>query len=294
MKWRGVLGCRKAASIGKSAVLARSFWPRTIGSTTGPANVSLGHTFPHGISFGRGNMSRGILIAGNESALIKAVEIEAKKRVEHCTFVSFPNRFSSKDEKPGSGSRREPVQDASAGVFDDPPETAGLKPEWSPGSPISAHTLVLAAENRLGRVSEAILVCDPPQVSRTTAVPGFADIEVLTNDYIKSWFFLTKELTAYFRAKGEGTLALVCPDKSGKDKEDETDLPGSTALAVFRSLTRSLLASATNEPYITMGFTGNETGDDTGFASFIFKNIDENNRRNNGKLLKFGKVGFFR
>jgi hypothetical protein len=43
-----------------------------------------------------------------------------------------------------------------------------------------------------------------------------------------------------------------------------------------------------------MGFTGSETDDDAGFATFIFKQLEEKNRRGNGKLHKYGKLGFFK
>jgi len=90
-------------------------------------------------------------------------------------------------------------------------------------------------------------------------------------------------------------LALVYPETAGTvSKDDAADLLGSTALAAFRSLTRSLLAAAFNEPYLTLGFSGAEAGDETGFAAFIFKQLDEGNRRSNGKLYKYGKLGFFR
>ena len=88
---------------------------------------------------------------------------------------------------------------------------------------------------------------------------------------------------------------MVYPETTGAgSKDDAADLLGSTALAAFRSLTRSLLAAAFSEPYLTLGFSGAEAGDDAGFAAFIFKQLDEGNRRGNGKLNKYGKMGLFR
>jgi len=43
-----------------------------------------------------------------------------------------------------------------------------------------------------------------------------------------------------------------------------------------------------------MGFSCAEAVAEAGFASYIFKILDEGNRRNNGKLLKYGKFGFLR
>jgi hypothetical protein len=240
-------------------------------------------------------MTRGILIAGNESVLLNAIEAEAAKRTETYAFASIINRFPGAGPQPspkgvepevrGSSLEPQPVADSPARILLD----------WNPGSPISARTVVLAAENRLERISDAILVCSPPQVRKDAADLSFADVEMLVNDHIKGWFFLVKELTTVFKAKGEGTLSLVYPDVNETAGEDETpDLLGHSALAVFRSLTRDLLVAAFSEPYLTLGFTGNETGDDAGFAAFIFKQLEEKNRRGNGKLHKYGKLGFFK
>jgi len=222
-------------------------------------------------------MIRGILIAGNESVLLNAIEAEAAKRTESFVLAPISNRFTEGEPPPAAGS------------------PARILLDWNPGSPISARTLVLASENRLERIHEAILVCCPPQVRRDAASLSFTDVEMLVNDQIKGWFFLVKELAAVFKARGEGTLSLVYPDISEAAGEDETpDILGHSALAVFRSLTRSLLASAFGEPFLTLGFTGSESGDDAGFAAFIFKQLDEKNRRGNGKLHKYGKLGFFK
>jgi hypothetical protein len=224
-----------------------------------------------------------MIIAGNESALAAAIETEAARRVEQYALALIPDRFSANSQKAGTQPRQAV------------PEKARVLLDWNPGSPISARTLVLAAENRFAQISEAILVCDPPQARSAAADLGLADIEVLVNDHIKGWFFLVKELAAVFRARGEGTLALVFPESGGSGGKDEAaDLLGQAALGAFRSLTHNLLAAALSETYVTMGFSGAETGDEAGFAAFIFKQLDDRNRRGNGKLHKYGKLGFFR
>jgi len=233
-------------------------------------------------------MTRGILIAGNESILLSAIEAEAAKRTESYVFAPIINRFPGAEPQPSP--KNDPLEPQPAAD-----STARILVDWNPSSPISARTLALAAENRLEHISEAILVCSPPQVRKDAANLNFADVEMLVNDHIKGWFFLVKELTAAFKAKGEGTLSLVYPDVNETVGEDETpDLLGHSALAVFRSLTRNLLAAAFSEPFLTLGFTGSETGDDAGFAAFIFKQLEEKNRRGNGKLHKYGKLGFFK
>ena len=229
-------------------------------------------------------MTRGILIVGSESVLTNAIEAEAARRVERYTIASLPNRLSGDNAKIGLLARSTAIS-----------AEKRFPLEWNPGSPISARTVVLGAENRLEQVNEAILVCDPPSVRCAAADLSMANVEVLVNDHIKGWLFLIKELAATFRTQGGGLLALVCPETSGAGSKDDTaDLLGSTAAGAFRSLTRNLLVAASSEPYLTLGFSGAETGDEAGFAAFIFKQLDEGNRRSNGKLFKYGKLGFFR
>jgi hypothetical protein len=220
-------------------------------------------------------MLGGIIIAGNDSALLSAIEAEAVKRAEKYVIAPISNRFSGEEPRPEG-------------------DPLSRLPDWNPGSPISARTLVLAAENRLGRFSEAILVCSPPQVRKDAAELAFTDVEMMVNDHIKGWFFLIKELAVFFKAKGEGTLSLVYPEVNETAGEHEApDFLGHSALAVFRTLTRDILAAAFSEPFLTLGFTGVE---DAGFAAFIFKQLEEKNRRGNGKLHKYsaGKLGFFK
>jgi hypothetical protein len=231
-------------------------------------------------------MIGGVLIAGDESALLRAIEAETAKKTENYAVAPISNRFSGVEARPAA-------------------DSTGRMLQWNPGSPISARTLIIAAENRLEHINDAILVCSPPQVRRDAAHNGaahsgaadlsFADVEILLNDHVKGWFFLVKELAAAFKTRGEGTLLLVYPDINEAAGADEApDFLGHSALAVFRSLARDLLASAFNEPFFTLGFTSSETGDDAGFAAFIFKQLEEKNRRGNGKLHKYGKMGFFK
>jgi hypothetical protein len=235
-------------------------------------------------------MSRGIVIIGNESALSTAIEIEAAKRVEHYALALIPHRLSGENPKSKLQGQREQASAAQASS-----EQAGIPLDWNPGSPIAARTLIIAAENRLGQIDEAILVCDPPSIRCAAADINMIDVEILVNDHIKGWFFLVKELAAFFRTQEKGTLALVYPDTSGSGNKDDTaDLLGPTALAAFSSLTRNLLAAAFSEPYLTLGFSGADTGDEAGFAAYVFKQLEEGNRRSNGKLHKYGKLSFFR
>ena len=228
-------------------------------------------------------MNRGIFIAGNESAIYKAIENETSNRVEQYAAALIPNRLSA----------REAHDSAQKNV---PPEMKQrLSLDWNPSSPISARTLVIAAGNRLERIDEAILICSPPSIRSAASELPLSDVEILFNDHVKGWFFLIKELTSLFSARKQGTLALVYPDINiGSSKDDTADVLGPSALASFRALTQGLLSVAHNEPYVTAGFSTTDAGNEAAFASFIFKNIDDVSKRTNGKLHKFGKFSFFK
>jgi hypothetical protein len=229
-------------------------------------------------------MTRGILIAGNESALIRAVETEAAKRAEHFAAALIPNRLSG--QLTGAPANRS---------GQDPLEKARLPLDWNPGSPISVRALALAAQNRLLRIDEAVLVCAPPPLRCAAADLPLADIDILVNDHIKSWFYLVRELAAYFRRRQGGTLALVYQEAGAGGGRDETaDLPGPSALASFKAFTHSLLTASFSEPYHVMGFSAPCAGDEAGFAAFIMKHLDEGNERSSGRLFKYGKLNFFK
>ncbi|MDR2542956.1 MAG: hypothetical protein LBC80_05860 [Treponema sp.] len=231
-------------------------------------------------------MTRGILIAGNDSTLSRAIEVEAANRVKQYVSALIPNRLSdgmtiSADVRGSNDSSSEDDKQFSL--------------NWNPSSPISARALVLAAENRLERIDEAILVCSPPSIRSKPAKLPFSAVEVMLNDHIKGWFYLIKELTAIFKERENGTLVLVYPDinfNSGKEKV--VDFLGPSAIASFRALAHGLLSAAHCEPYITTGFSTSDLGNETAFASFIFKSIDDLTKRSNGKLFKYGKFSFFK
>jgi hypothetical protein len=207
------------------------------------------------------------------------LEAEARKRVERYAAAMIPNRLAG------------PLPQQKSAATD----KARLGLEWNPASPISARTLTLAAENRLDSIDEAFLVCSPPSVRCSAAELPLADVEILVNDQIKGWFFLARELAQVFSNRKRGTLAFVYSDASfSGGKDDAQDILGPSALASFRALTQSLLAAAHVEPYNTTGFSCSSLGNEAEFASFIFKHVDEGNRRDNGKLHKYGKFNLFR
>jgi len=221
-------------------------------------------------------MTRGIFLAGNESALSRAIEAETVNRVEQYAAAFIPNRLSG-------ASKSSPAENEKR-----------LSLDWNPSSPISARTVVIAAENRLEHIDEAILICSPPSIRSSAADLPFSDVEIMLNDHVKGWFFLVKELASIFRNRGRGTLALVYQDIASSGKDDAADVLGPSAIASFRALAGGLLAAAHNDQYLTAGFTVSDAGNDAAFAAFMYKSIEELTKRNNGKLYKFGKFNFFK
>jgi len=222
-------------------------------------------------------MTRGIFIAGNESSLFSAITAETAKRVESYAAAIIPNRFPQRDGG-------QPLKaDLQAGE---------ISLSWNPASPISARTVLLAAENRLGKISDCILVCSPPAVYRPPDSLSPEEIEILVDDHIKGWFFLIRELIIYFRRAASGTLSFVAPEIKG-GKNVNSDLLGSSAASCFANYAGAVLAAAANEPFLAMGFSGSETSEKGQFASWLFKTIDESSKRNSGRWNKFSKLPFF-
>jgi hypothetical protein len=223
-------------------------------------------------------MTRGILIAGNESSLFSALAAQAVKLVEQYAAASIPSPF------PPSKAQPAPEQDKGK-----------IPLQWNPGSPISARTLMVAAENRLGQINDAILVCSPPAMYRPAEalVPG--EIENLVNDQIKGWFFLARELALYFRSRQSGNLALVVPEiLAGGGKDAPADIFGPSAAASFRALAQGIITTSPNEPFQILGFSSAESGAEADFAAWLFRILDDGNRKNSGRWHKYSKLGFFK
>ena len=241
-------------------------------------------------------MTRGILIAGNESSLFTAVAAEAVKRVESYASALIPNRFPLQEE-----GNMPPLRAEAGGA---------IPLAWNQGSPISARTLVLAAENRMEKINEAILICLPPAVFRTTGTLTPEEIEILVNDQIKGWFFLIRELILYFRRTAAGSLSFVAPEiqsgdslykdglvtgmKNSWNRNSQVDLVGPSAVASFRAFAEGILASSANEPFGVTGFTGYEAGAEEDFAAWLFKAVDEGTQKNSGRWQKYSRRGFFK
>jgi NAD(P)-dependent dehydrogenase (short-subunit alcohol dehydrogenase family) len=219
-------------------------------------------------------MSNGLLIAGNESPLFSALCLEASKRAD--AFAASCIHYEKNAQMPS-----------------EPDLADKLIPlEWNSASPIAARTLVLSAINKMERVDEAILVCAPPSYRKTAEEFSPAEIDVLLDTNIKGWFFLVRELAIIFKAQNHGTLSFIVSDLQTGAKEDTPDILGPAAAAMFRAFAQRILTSAATAPYSAMGFSSPEPGDETAFASFVFKTMEEG-KRNSGKWHKYGKLGIF-
>jgi len=214
-------------------------------------------------------MSKGILVAGNDSALLVAVETEIVRRMERYVFAAIPNRFST-------------AATAKSPAANDYLEKVRIPLAWNAGSSIATRALVRDAGNRLGRIDRAILVCSPPAVGCRVADIKPVDVEVLASDCVKSWFFLVMELAAVFRANGGGLLAMVF-----REERCAADALGSAAAASFRSLATRVLSSASGEGYSANGFSTDKVGNDAAFAAFVFKKLDSERRRADGRLYRY-------
>ena len=222
------------------------------------------------------------MIAGNESSMFRAAAAEAGKRVQSFGSVLIPNRISLPE-----GAGIQPLKPDSS--------TNAIPLSWNPASPISARALLIAAENRLQKINDAILVCSPPAVFKTAETLMPEEIEILANDHIKGWFFLVRELALYFRRSGDGSLSFIVPKAApGGVKSSQADLLGPSAASSFRSFAQGILDTSANQPFHVMGFTGYEAGAEDEFASWFFKIVDEGSGKNSGRWHQYSKLRLFK
>ncbi|MDR2553299.1 MAG: hypothetical protein LBD31_09065 [Treponema sp.] len=214
-------------------------------------------------------MTRGILIAGHESPLASALGAEAARRVT-CYAAAFIPRNGTARKDPGKY----------------------IPLEWSSSSPIAARTLVLAAVNRLEHIDDAVLACVPPVCRKAPEDVAPVEIDKLVDDHIKRWIFLVRELTAVFKVRRSGSLALVLSESGGGARDEIPDLLGAPAAAAFRAFAQAVLLSSRSEPYNVMGFSSSEPGEENAFAAYVFKTMEEG-ERNSGKWHKHGRFGLF-
>jgi hypothetical protein len=219
-------------------------------------------------------MTRGILIAGNESSLAAAVISEGARRVEKLATALVLNVFNPELGQP-------PISEE---------DEAQIRLHWNPGNPVSARSMLHQAERSLGHIDDAVLICSPPALHKPPAELTSGEIEALVSDNIKGWYFLLKETAAYFQKRGGGSLSFVLPEINTKD--DSPDLAGPVAAAAFRALADAAMQSAKNCPYAALGFAAPHGENDAAFAAYIFKTIDQA-AKSKGKWHRFGKLKLF-
>ena len=213
----------------------------------------------------------GLLIAGNDAGLAAALARHAGEK--SITTV----RASTEEEAGGVKARHDRLDGGSAPLA------------WTAQSPLSARSLVLAAQNRLGSLDAAVLVCSPP--CRFLAnLPDTFEIDTAIDMYVKSYMFVTRELLTHFDKKGGGVLAFVMhtggPTGGG--------LLDKTITAAFAAFAGGLLGTQDAEK--TIGFStdippGSEQTD--AFAAFIIKLLTSEHKTDRGRWHKFGKLNLF-
>jgi NAD(P)-dependent dehydrogenase (short-subunit alcohol dehydrogenase family) len=219
-------------------------------------------------------VSRGILIAGNESSLLTALCVEAAKRVENYAVALIPREEAREMSGSSAGGRR-------------------IMVDWNPASPVSAKTVVLSCRNRLENIDDAVLVCVPPACRKRAEKMTAEEIDRFIDFNIKGWFFLVREIVGAFESRNQGNLSLVLAAELGPgSKEDQIDLVGPIAVSAFRSFAQGILLSSFNASYNAMGFSSSEAGEENAFAAYVFK-IMEEDKKNSGKWHKHGKLSLF-
>jgi hypothetical protein len=162
-------------------------------------------------------------------------------------------------------------------------KTASL--DWNPGSPISARSLILAAENKVGHLSGGIIVCTAPDNAEASDFSP-AGIDIIVNNHIKSYMLLANELSRHFRARQSGSLALVLFEKP------VSGILAAPIFSSFKSFSGSLLAHSNPEYIRTTAFSCEEKIPPpvNEFAAYVFKTLSENKKLDGAKWFKFTKL----
>ena len=208
-----------------------------------------------------------MLIAGSGPELVSALADEAGRRGIKTALSLIPGNSDPRRLVSGAAIERAAPLD------------------WNPCSPISARSLILAAENKNGPVGSGIIVCAAANSAEMRAFSP-AGIDFVVNNHIKSYMFLTNELTRSFRARHNGTLAFVLL---------EGPSPGILAAPVFsafKSFSDSMLAQSNPEYLSTLAFSYKEKNIPkiNEYAAYIFKIIEENKKKDRARWFRFTKL----
>ena len=214
---------------------------------------------------------QGLLIAGNDAGLAAALVRQAGEKSIACASAFIP------DEAVRGTARHDRLDGGHVPL------------EWRPQSPLSARSLVLAAQNRLGSLDAAVLVCSPPR-RFLAALPVAFELDTAIDVYVKSYMFAAKELLTHFHKRGGGALAFVMRGggEAGGSPLDKTITAAVTAFA------DGLMDSQDGENVIGFSAGMSPAGEQMeAFAAFIVKQITGERKNDRGRWHKFGKLSLF-
>ncbi|MGP1587431.1 MAG: hypothetical protein ACTTHG_03735 [Treponemataceae bacterium] len=131
----------------------------------------------------------------------------------------------------------------------------GYKPEsgaWNRGSPISAHTLIVSAENKFKKIDALALFFDTASFDQLFSGETIEDFTRATDDLILSYAYLTTETLKRFEQKGFGKLFFILqslpsaadliknPPKTRSMNFEKAGTIASMAQASFKSYAESI------------------------------------------------------
>ncbi|MDR3355558.1 MAG: hypothetical protein LBO04_00010 [Spirochaetaceae bacterium] len=207
-----------------------------------------------------------MLIAGSGSALTAALADEAARRGIKTALSLISGQ---KDER---------------GLSPIAVNEKVVQLDWNPCSPISARSLVLAAENRNGPLDTGLIVCAADDTGMRDFSP--AGIDFVVNNHIKSYMFLANELSRHFSARRSGALAFVLM---------EGRTPGilsAPVFSAFKSFSGAMIAQANTEYVSALAFSceGKKPPPVSEYAAYIFKILGETQKTRQTAWFKFSKL----
>jgi hypothetical protein len=235
-------------------------------------------------------MKKTMLIAGRDTPFGAALVTEARSRGFSVIATVEPERGPAGASDRGRETAREAPP---SGESDDL-----IVLPWNRASAFSARNIIVRCRNTNRPLAAALIPfsadpADPADPSNPgdpmgrvleslepSAVDEYVDRE------IKGRLFLAREAASEFARQGSGILAFV---EHGSGTEGEG--LGALAAGAFRALAQGMFSRNLNSPYLTQGYCCPYPMD-AAFAAFIFRTLEEADRRTSGRWIKFtGKQG---
>lgn len=159
--------------------------------------------------------------------------------------------------------------------------------EWNRRSPISARSVVLAAENKAERLEELFLVYAPEAVDTPFHETQASAIEEATDRSVKGYLFLLRELLGRSLRNGGGGVNVVVQDRGS-----EVVPPLEAAVSgAFLSAVRSIMTFYAEEPIRIRGFHSTGVKEGREFARYILDTIRDRPEKSTGRWNKYGGRG---